>query len=86
MPPDSTSTSFCRITVNGQQHAVVPDKPITYEEIVERAGQRGTPSVVYHGRVTIDGEHYEKSGILSPGKSVKPLDGTHFTAVHTGNA
>lgn len=75
-----------KINVNGKDHAVVPDKPITYEEIVERAGKRGMPSVAYHGCATIDGEKFEKNGTLIPGESVKPLDGMDFCCVHTGNA
>jgi aspartate 1-decarboxylase len=81
-----TIDAYCRITVNGVTHDIEGHR-LSYENVVALTGQHGAHlSVVYHGRVTIDSERYEKNGTLIPGESVKIHDGMRFSAYHTGNA
>lgn len=87
MSANRTEPDFCAVTVNGVEHQIEGDR-LSYEQVAALAGKPGAShlSMVYHGRVTIDGERYEKNGSLIPGESVKIHDGMHFSAVHTGNA
>jgi len=75
------------ITVNVVEHRFEGDT-VSYEQVAALAGKPDATelTMVYHGRVTIDGERFEKNGTLIPGESVKVYDGMHFVAVHTGRA
>lgn len=71
-----------KITVNGTEH-VLPDGqyPTTYEQLVELAGETGTPSVA----VSLGDK--SRAGLAPyPGSSVELDDGARVTVVHTGNA
>ncbi len=71
-----------KITVNCMECQVSTER-VSYERIAELAERPGAKnlSVTYHGSIVIDGERYEKNGILCPGESVKALDGMHFAAI-----
>lgn len=71
------------ITINGRRH-VVGGSAISYEQVVQLAGEQGTPSMTQYWR----GGHAKgrEGRILSPGQSVPLDDGLVFCAVHTGNA
>lgn len=56
---------------------------ISYEQLVELAGYTGNPTALY---VVARKPNGEKTGILSPGRSVDVEDGMRFTVCHTGNA
>lgn len=71
-----------KITVNGTAHEL-PDGAYltTYEQLVELAGETGTPSVA----VSLGDK--SRAGLApSPGSSVELDDGARITVVHTGNA
>lgn len=55
----------------------------TYEQVVELAGERGSPSVAYSYRVGV----HQRAGTMYPGcKPIELATGMVFTVVHTGNA
>ena len=53
---------------------------ISYEELVEFAGESGKPSVTYEDPTS------GRDGILSPRLAVRLHEGMHFSVMHTGNA
>jgi len=71
-----------KITVNGAPHEL-PDGqyPTTYEQLVELAGETGTPSVA----VSLGDK--SRAGLAPyPGSVVELDEGARVTVVHTGNA
>jgi hypothetical protein len=56
---------------------------ITYEQVIDLAGQPNGASVMYVGPRHGDSQ---RSGIMHEGKVVRVEDGMKFDAVHTGNA
>lgn len=79
--PSEAERPDCAVDINGEAH-VARGGVLTYEQVVELAGLRGTPSVVFS-----NADQDPRSGILAPGDGpVRVKDDTHITAVHTGNA
>lgn len=62
---------------------------LSYADVVNLAGypEGAQPTVVFFGRIEIEGEKYDKSGSLFPGGApAKVWSGMHFSAMFTGNA
>lgn len=70
------------ITINGTAYEVAGNS-ITHEQVTDLAGQPISASVTYTGPRRGDAQ---RSGIMSPGKTIELEDGMDFTAVRTGNA
>lgn len=78
------------ITVNGTPRQV-SGTDLDYEMVLRLASKSSYfidrdligATVVYHGPRHGDSQ---RSGTLIPGRSVKPEEGMHFTAVNTGSA
>lgn len=70
------------ITINGEKTLWAAPE-ISYEQLVELAGMKGTPSAMYEGPRHGDSQ---RSGIMHPGKIVAVEDGMHFSVAHTNNA
>lgn len=71
-----------KITVNGIEHEL-PDGSYstTYEQIVELAGESGTPSVAVRF-----GDRGRAGMAPCKGEAVELDDGARINVVHTGNA
>ena len=71
------------IIVNGETRTVTQTE-VTYEDIVDLAGHKGYPTVVYQGPRKGDAH---RSGTLHMGsKPVRLESGMVFSVTHTGNA
>lgn len=71
-------------TVNGDEHELLADTPLTYEHIVTLAGLTGNPIMVYHQSRP---GGWVRSGSLHKGQTMSDMQpGTRFTVCHTGNA
>lgn len=71
------------ISINGKSFTVV-GSAISYEKVVELAGLKGSPSVVYHAPRQGD---LHRDGIMHPGCAPVLLEESlRFECVHTGNA
>jgi len=69
--------------VNGQEHTLPREMPLTYEHLVAAAGLHGHPTVVFHQR---RGE-WTRSGSLHKGQTIDLGGaGMRFTICHTGDA
>lgn len=72
-----------KFTVNGDEHTLLADTPLTYEHIVTLAGLTGNPTMVFHQR---EGE-WTRDGQLHKGQTMQDFrPGTRFTVCHTGDA
>jgi len=70
--------------VNGDEHTLLADTPLTYEHVVVLAGLTGHPTVVFHQSRP---GGWVRTGTLAPGETMRDLrPGTRFTVCHTGNA
>lgn len=65
------------VVINGRAH-VIDGRELTYAELVSIAGDWGQPSVTFRSQ--------HGQGILAPGQTIIPSEGTIFNVVHTGNA
>lgn len=71
-----------KIIVNGLEFLV--EETVTYEQIVELAGKRGNPTVVYSSKKRGDSQ---RSGEMHTGcRPVRVEPFMVFSAMHTGNA
>jgi len=70
-----------KVIVNGCEHRVETDR-LSYADVAALAGKPGAKELT----MTYDRAAYKKQGLLSPGESIKVVDGTIFCAVYTGNA
>ena len=71
-----------KINVNGELRDF-EGTSITYEQIVEMAGKKGNPSVIYNVRISDD---MRRSGPMHAGSRVTIVEGMTFSVIHTGNA
>lgn len=70
------------LVINGEAKVVTDDAThIDYEEVVERAGHTGSPTMTYS-----HGAEGARLGTLSPGQSVAIVEGMIFGVHHTDNA
>lgn len=61
---------------------------LSYADVVNLAGypEGAKPTVIFFGRIEIEGEKYTKSGTLFPGGApARVWDGMHFSAMFTEN-
>lgn len=75
------------VILNGAKLPIEPDATgcISFERLRDLAGQHSEyPSVTWRSKGSEKSD--EKSGILTPGKSVKVEAGMIFNVVETGNA
>lgn len=73
-----------KFTVNGDEHELLADTPLTYEHIVALAGLTGNPTMVY--KSPRNGDVY-RHGCMHKGQVLNIVtDGMRFTVCHTGNA
>lgn len=79
--PAPHPTGSVKINVNMVEHEVPAASTISYEQVAELAGKPGAThlTMTYHSRGN-------GGGSLIPGERTRLHDGTHFTAVFTGNA
>jgi hypothetical protein len=74
---------YMKINVNDKA-LIFEGTHVTYEQIVELAGDHGHPTVVYHAHL---GGDVERSGEMHTGCApLAIVDGMTFDVVHTGNA
>ena len=69
------------ITINGTKHVV--GGSVSYEQLVQLAGMKGSPSIAYSGPRTGD---TRREGTVHIGQSITTQQGMNFTVIHTGNA
>jgi hypothetical protein len=66
-----------KVNINGEEHEV-EQETLSYEQLVELAGYKGTPTATYY--------HNHHGGSLYKSKAVKLEDGMSFSVCHTNSA